>query len=306
MGIEKFKIKGRHSIDLACIKITEKKSPKAIVQIFHGMAEYKERYIPFMEFLAKNGYAVYAHDHRKHGESIASENGYGIMLKEDVWSDYIDDAYFVSRKIMKDYPGVPIYVLGHSMGSIIARGYLGEYPLVAKKAIIMGTLPPYTLTKALAPITIATLLKLVTAKTKRSQFLANLLNKPMQPKYQIPRTNLDWLSRDNEVVDKYIADPLCGYAYTPQFYIEFFKGIVAVNKSNFIVKTKDIPMLFISGEADPVGGMGRGVKDVFDQFSGHGFNYLKLELIPEAKHEVLNELEKLETYQFILNWLNLE
>ena len=302
MEVMEFKIKGRHSLELACIKVLPKKEAKAVVQIFHGMGEKKERYIPFMKFLAENGYAVFIHDHRKHGASVFNEGEHGIWTKEDTWHDVIDDAYFVSRKILKEFPGKEIYVLGHSMGSIIARGFLSEYPLIAKKAIIMGTLPPYTLTKALAPMILARILRLFSSSTKRSSFLGNLMNKGLQPKYGMPRTEFDWLTHDN--VDAYIADPLCGYSYTPQFYLEFFKGIVACNKSATISNTKHIPILFISGADDPVGDKGEGVKLVHRQFNGHGYTQLTLKIIEEAKHEVLNETNKIETYQFILNWLD--
>ena len=304
METERFKIKGRHSLDLDCIKVAPKKAPKAIIQIFHGMGEHKERYLPFMEYLAQDGYAVYCHDHRNHGQSVRNETAVGVFLKEDLFTDMVDDAYFLSRKILKDYPGKDIYILGHSMGSIIARYYLGEYPLVAKKAILMGTLPGYSLTKALPMLLAASVLKLFTSKTKPSEFLAEKANKGLQPEFGIPRTKFDWLSREVEVVDAYINDPLCGYAYTPQFYIQFGKGLVTINKSSFISKTKDIPILFISGEADPVGEMGKGVTDIFRQFSGHGYTQLTLKLIPEAKHEILNETDRLTTYEIIKDWLN--
>lgn len=303
MEVVQLKVKGRHSLDLACIKVVPKKEPKAIIQFFHGVGEHKERYIPFMDFLAENGYACYMHDHRKHGGSVFNEGEQGIWTKEDTWHDIIDDAYFVSRQIMKDFPGKEIYILGHSMGSIVARSFLGEYPLVAKKAIIMGTLPPMKMSAGFAPIMMARVLRLFN-KTKHSMFLANLMNKRMQPKFGMPRTEFDWLTRDESIVDAYIEDPLCGHPYTPQFYLEFFKAIIKVNKSSFISETKHIPILFIAGDADPVGEMGDGVKEVHRLFSGHGYTQLTLELVPEARHEILNELDKLTTYQFILNWLN--
>ncbi len=304
MEVMDFKIKGRHSIELSCLKVLPKKEPKAVVQIFHGMGEHKERYIPFIEYLAENGYAVYVHDHRKHGASVFNEGEHGIWMKEDTWHDVIDDAYFVSRRVMKDLPGKQIYILGHSMGSIIARGFLGEYPLVAKKAIIMGTLPPMKLTGAIVPIVLARFLKVFTSNTKRSNFLGNMMNKMVQPKHGMPRTEFDWICSDDEVVDKYIEDPLCGYAYTPQFYHQFFKGIVNCNKSNFISQTKHIPILFISGDTDPVGNNGEGVKEVHRQYTGHGYTQLTLELVSNTKHEILNETNKLTTFEFIKNWLD--
>ena len=303
MSVEKFVVKGKHSLDLACIKIVPKKEPKGIIQIFHGMGEYKDRYIHFMEYLAEQGYAVYAHDHRKHGESLTAEGKQGIWLKEDRFDDVIDDCYFVTRKILRDYPGGKICIFGHSMGSIIARAYLSRYALVPKAAVIMGTLPPMKMTKAFLPLMIARVIGLFSGSEKRSNFLANTLNKPMLKNYEEPRTNLDWLSRDEELVDSYIADPLCGYAYTAQFYKEFFKMIVEVNKSDFILETKDIPMLFISGKADPVGNNGEGIEDIFRTFNGHGFTQLTLKLIEDARHEVLNETDKLSTYEIIGEWL---
>ena len=304
MEVVDFKVKGKHNLQLACIKVLPKKEPKAVIQIFHGMGEHKSRYIPFMEFLAQNGYAVYAHDHRKHGESVENEDDYGIFLKTDIWDDVIDDCYFVSRKIMKDNPGIPIVVLGHSMGSIIARGFLSKYATVPNAGIIMGTLPPYSLTKALAPIVLSNIIKFFSSGTKRSQFLGELLNKPMQPKYGMPRTPFDWLSKDNEIVDKYIEDKLCGYAYTPQFYTQFFKGIVEVNKSNQISLMKDIPLLLISGNDDPVGEKGVGVQEVYRLLNGHGLTQLTIKLIEEGRHEILNETDRLTTYEYILDWVN--
>ncbi len=303
MEVLEFKVKGKHSLELACIKILPKKSPKGIIQIFHGMGEYKDRYIPFMTYMAEHGYAMYAHDHRKHGASILGEDDYGIFLPNDKWDDVIDDCYFVSRQILKDFPGKPITVLGHSMGSIIARAFLGKYATVAKAAIIMGTLPPFKMTDAFAPLTLAKFLRLFTSKSKRSLFMAKKFNEPMQAKYRMPRTEFDWLSTDNDIVDKYIADPLCGFAYTPQFYIEFLRGLVEVNKSNMISETRDIPILFISGDADPVGNKGEGVKDVYQLFNGHGFSELTLKLVEEANHEILNETDKLTTYKYLLDWI---
>lgn len=303
MEVVEFTIKGRHSIDLSVIKVEPKKAPKAVIQIFHGMGEYKERYIPFMEYLAENGYAVYAHDHRKHGKSLKGEADYGIFTKEDTWHDVIDDAYFVSRRIMKDFPGKEIYVMGHSMGSVIARGFLGEYPLVAKKAVIMGTPPYYTVTNAFHSVALAGFLKLV-APNKRSNLIANLLNKSMRRKDRENRTDFDWICSDEEVVDAYINDPLCGFAYTPKFYSEFFKAIINVSRSNFISLTKHIPILIISGDADPVGSNGQGPKDIYDQFTGHGYTQLTLELVKGAHHELLNEPDKLTTFEFIKNWFD--
>lgn len=303
MEVNRFSVKGKHNLELKCISVKPKKEPKALVQIFHGMAEYKDRYIPFMEYLAENGYAVYAHDHRKHGESIQEEGEYGIWTKEDRFSDVIDDCNFVTRKILKEYPGKKLIVLGHSMGSIIARMFISRYALIPSAAIIMGTLPVYTPAKGFAPVALAKTIRLFKGSKKRSDFLATQLNNPCIKDYENPRTPLDWLATDEALVDAYIADPLCGYPYTPQFYVEFFKAIVEVNKESVISLTKDMPMLFISGQEDPVGEKGKGVEQVVKYYKGFGYTSVDLHLVEGGRHEILNEVSKNETYKFILNWV---
>lgn len=306
MAVQTFSVVGKHNLELKGIMVKPKKEPKAIIQIFHGMAEHKERYIEFMEFLAKNGYAVYAHDHRKHGESISEEEGYGIFTKEDRFSDVIDDCNKVTKKIIKDYPGKKIVIMGHSMGSIIARYYISRYALVPSAAIIMGTLPIYTSMSGFAPISLAKTIKLFTSSKRRSNFLAKVLNDPCIKPIENPRTDLDWLSHDTNTVDEYIANPLCGYAYTPQFYVEFLKTIVEVNKEKVVTSTKDMPMLFISGDQDPVGNNGEGVSDVVNYYKGCGYSQITKILIENGRHEILNETDKYDTYDKILAWLTKE
>ena len=302
MAVETFELKGKNNVVLKGIKVIPKKEPKAILQIFHGMGEHKSRYIPFMEFMAEHGYACYAHDHRKQGESITLDEGYGIFESNDRWDDVLDDAYFVTRKILKDYPGKKLIIMGHSMGSVIAREFIAKNPLVPHATIIMGTVPPYTALKAFVPKLLANIIYFFTPRKKRSQFLANVLNKPLIAGYTEPRTKFDWITSDEAIVDAYVADPLCGYAYTPKFYAEFIGALVRINNSSLIMRTKDKPILFISGKEDPVGAFGEGVEDVYRMYNGHGYTQIKLMLIENARHEVLNELNKEDTYEKILDW----
>lgn len=302
MAFETFQVQGKGGVTLQGVRTLPKKSPKAILQIFHGMGEHKNRYIPFMEFMSANGYACYAHDHRKHGESITIEEGYGLFEPDDRWDDVLDDCYLVTRKILKDYPGTKIIILGHSMGSIIARGFIARNSLIPHASIIMGTLPPFTSRKAFAPRLLAGVINVFSGKHKRSNFLAQTLNKPLLKGIENPNTDFDWISKDEEIVKQYDEDPLCGYAYTARFYSEFFRAIVAVNKSELILRTKDNPILFISGDQDPVGENGEGVKEIYNKYSGHGFTQLDLQIVEGARHEVLNEINREETYQYLLKW----
>jgi len=302
MAIVKFKLRGKKGLELSCFKIVPEEV-KGVMHILHGMGEHKGRYENFAKFMAKNSYAVYVHDHRKHGESVTDPSQVGIFTKEDTWDDVIDDVNFVNRQIKKDFPDLPIITLGHSMGSIIARKFLSKYNNSTTIGIIMGTLPPMSLGKAIAPIILANVLSLFTKNDKRSEFLSNKLNEPLLADFEPRRTKFDWLTTNEKIVDKYIEDPLCGYSYNPKFYKEFFKAIVDTNKSDVVYQTKDIPLLFIGGKNDPVGEKGIGVRQTRELYSGHGLLDLTIKIVDDARHEVLNEKNKKETYDYILDWI---
>jgi len=303
MPYETFQVQGKRGCTLKGIRTLPKKHPKAIIQIFHGMGEHKFRYLPFMEFMSQKGYACYAHDHRKHGESVTVEDGYGLFERNDRWDDVLDDAYFVTRKILKDYPGSKIIILGHSMGSVIAQTYVANNALIPHAAIFMGALAPMSTGKTLAPRLMAKLMGLFKRKHSRSDFLAKVVNKPLIASFgDSPRTPFEWLSHDEAIVDAYVEDPMCGYAYTPKFYAEFIKGISVATSTRTIGKMKDNPILFISGAEDPVGLYGEGVEEIYSRYSGHGFTQLTKKIIEGARHEVLNETSKLETFDYLLKW----
>ncbi len=304
MEVIRFELVRKNEIKLSCFQIVPEGETKGVVHILHGMGEHKERYLHFAKFLAKNSYAVYAHDHRKHGESVKDESEVGIFTKSDKWSDIIDDCNFVNRKIRKDFPNHKIITLGHSMGSVIARKYISEYPYTTDLAIIMGTLPPMGFGKVILPLVVTSVMSFFNPKNNRSLFLGKFLNDPLIKHLEPRRTDFDWITTDEKIVDKYVEDPLCGYSYSTKFYKEFFKGILSVNKSETVFKTKEMPLLFISGKEDPVGEFGNGVKATRELYSGHGFLDLTLEIIAGDRHEVLNETNKINTYEFILDWIN--
>ena len=303
MGIEEFVVKGKNDLDLSCFKILPEGEIKGVVQIFHGMGDHKERYHPFAKFLAKNGIAVYAHDHRKHGKSVSNPEEVGIFTKEDTWEDVLLDCNFVNRRIQKDLPDVPIIILGQSMGSIIARKYISNYESVPKMAILMGTLPPIGMGRAWVPLFLNSVIGLF-KKDKRLPFIAKILNDPLNKSFTIKRTKFDWLCNDIRIVDKYIDDPLCGFAYSKRFYKEFLNAMMDVNKSDVILETNDIPLLFISGKDDPVGDFGDGVKKVRELYSGHGYTQLTHKLIEDTRHEILCEKGKNDTFRYMLEWIN--
>lgn len=300
MALKRFVVEGKFGSELHAFSIIPEGDVKASIVIFHGMGEHKERYVGFAKWMAKQGFAVFCYDHRKHGESIGELDTVGIFTDGDRWEYVIDDAHFIVKTAREQVPTAPIVILGHSMGSIIARRYISKYSALPKAAIIMGTLPIQTNFSIFAPLMLAKIVRLF-KKDKPSPYLANLLNSRLEKEED--RTIYDWLTRDEKVVDEYIEDPLCGYPYSASFYIEFFKGMVFANKSEIISETRSIPLLFISGKEDPVGGFGQGVTDVYQLYNGHGYIDLTLKLIPENRHEVLNELKKNETYKYLVEWI---
>jgi alpha-beta hydrolase superfamily lysophospholipase len=305
MKIEEFSLKGKNDLELSCFKIIPDKDILGVIQVFHGMGEHKNRYHYFAKQMAKNGFAVYAHDHRKHGLSVRSKEEVGIFIKEDTWENVIEDCNIVSETIQKELPNIPVIIMGHSMGSVIARKYISTYASVPKMAIIMGTLPPISMGRAWLPLLLTNIVGFF-KRDKRIPFIAKLLNDPLNKNIKDLRTKFDWLTNNPKEVDKYIKDPLCGYAYSKGFYKEFFNTMIDINKTETIVKTKDIPLLFISGKDDPVGDYGEGVLKVKELYSENGYNKSTINLVEGNRHEIINEFKKLDTCKYIVDWINKE
>ena len=167
----------------------------------------------------------------------------------------------------------------------------------------MGSLPPMAKSRMLPPLLIASFLSLFNKNNNPSPFMGKLFNDPLIKDFEPQRTKFDWLTHDERVVDKYVEDPLCGYDYSPRFYIQFIKGLLDINKSDTIFEGNGIPLLFISGKEDPVGEYGEGVRRMRELYSGHGFLDLTLKIIDNERHEILNEKGKAATYKFIIDWI---
>ena len=302
MKAKRFFIEGKHGVPLHCLTVFPEGEVKAVVVILHGIAEHKERYLDYMKWMAAEGYAMFAYDHRKHGKSLREDEKLGIFSADDKWEYVIDDVHYVVKDARKKMPGRDIIILGHSMGSIIARRYAAKYSQVPKAVVLVGTLPILNRSETFGPLFMARVCNII-RKNSPSTLIAKAINKPMLASYEEPRTPLDWLSKDEKVIDKYLEDPLSGFAYNARFYIEFFKSVRKVNKTENISDTRNIPILFIAGKDDPIGEFGVGVEDVYKLYMGHGFFEVRLKLIPDNRHEILNEPEKLETYKIIAEWL---
>ena len=276
--------------------------PRFILQLVHGMVEYIDRYDAFASFLAANDIAVIGHDHLGHGKSITDESKLGFFAEKEGYRIVIDDMHAVTEEGKKRFPGVKNYILGHSMGSFMVRRFLAVYPKDVDGAIIMGT---GYIPAGLAGVgkTMSKVVKGTRGGFHQSKLLTNLAlgsnNKPFEP----ARTPCDWLSRNKQNVDKYMADPLCGFMFTASAYADFFTVIQKIAKLEDYDKIpRDLPLLLTSGELDPVGGKD-AVEKLAADYEKLGFTDVTVQLYPEDRHEILNEVDRDKVYADILAWL---
>ena len=271
--------------------------PRAIVQILHGMAEHIDRYGRMAKALNKAGFLVCGRDHRGHGPKAEL---LGYFADENGWDVILNDAHEVSLDIKKQYPSVPFFLLGHSMGSFLAREYALRYGAELDGLILSGT---GFYDKALCKS--GKLMASLAPAKKPANLVNNIAfagnNKPFAP----GRTGFEWLSRDEKEVDKYVADPLCGFCFTGRAFADFFGGLTALtDESRLKAMPSGLPVYFMSGDHDPVGQMGKGVNQVADQFRRSGMQNITVKLYRDARHELFNELNRDEVTADLIAWLN--
>ena len=243
---------------------------RAVLQLSHGMVEFIDRYKPLAEYLAGRGILVTGHDHLGHGGSIRSKDDYGYFAEPDGNRAVLADLHAMTVRTKELYPDVPYFLLGHSMGSFYARQYLCEYGRELDGAIIMGT--------------------------------------GFQPKALVQfakgRTTHDWLNRDAAEVDKYLADERCTFTFTLNAYYSMFSGILRLHDPAFLAQMpKDLPLLFLAGDADPVGEQGKGVRRAIQSLESVGVQNIESKFYPGARHELLVETNHQEVFQDIGDWL---
>ncbi|MBQ6116573.1 MAG: lysophospholipase [Oscillospiraceae bacterium] len=275
-----------------------------VLQIAHGVAEHIARYDHFARFLNEQGVAVVGNDHLGHGKSIAPGATPIYFGDGNTWDTVVDDLYTLHLRIKDKFPGVPLFLMGHSMGSFLARTYLIRYPGTVQAAIIMGTgwQPEIMLTGGL---TMAGTIARRSGESATSDVVTNLAFGSYNKAFAPNRTPVDWLSVDTDNVDRYIADPLCGLPATVGLFRQMLTGIRFNQRPDNLRKMdKDMPILFISGEQDPVGGMMKGVVRSRDAFLAVGVKDVTLLSYAGLRHEILNEKAQQQTvYNDIWSWL---
>ena len=283
-------------------KWTPEGEPKAVLQIVHGIAEFVERYDAFANYLTNLGFVVVAEDHMGHGQSI---NGDGIQgYFHGGWFRAVADTYQLLQDTRKEYPELPYILFGHSMGSFMARTILCKYPDSGiSGAVICGTgwQPTFA---------IPALLKVVggickkTGETNPNEKLQGMVFGSYNKKVEHPRTPFDWLTRDKEIVDAYIAHPLCGFTASCGLLRDMMGGIYYVQQpKNLALMRKDLPVFFIAGKEDPVGPYGKGVETCADAFRKAGMTNVSVRIYPLCRHEILNEINREEVYEDVAQWI---
>ncbi|MGZ7147862.1 alpha/beta hydrolase [Bacillus sp. BC08] len=277
--------------------------PRGVIQIAHGMTEHAGVYTDFIAALLEAGYGVYAHDHKGHGKTVKREEDYGHFEPNVGWSKAVSDVIFVSETIRKEQT-CPLFLLGHSMGSFLSRRAVQLKGELYDGFLISGTGGNPGILGSIGHKVATIEMKLRGEKTK-SPMLNFLSFGNFNSHFKPNRTKFDWLSSDNSQVDKYIADPLCGFICTTSFYRELFSGVLEVNKLEEFKKTpKNLPIHIFSGDRDPVGDMGKGVKEVYENYKKCGVKDVTLRLYENGRHEMFHEVNRDEVFQDLISWLD--
>jgi alpha-beta hydrolase superfamily lysophospholipase len=278
-------------------------TPRAILQLAHGMAEHIERYDEFARFLIQNGIVVVGNDHRGHGHTGERAGNFGYFADENGFERVVDDLYEINQRITKEYPNVPIFLMGHSMGSFLSRRYIQKYANTIKGVILSGTGGSSGLAGKVG--------KLIAKREMRKngpKMPSPLLNRLSFGQFNkgidSPKSEFDWLTRESVEVEKYINDPFCGFVCSSSFFYDLLTGLEKIHEENAIQWIpKDLPMFIFSGENDPVGGKTKAVLKVIDQYKRNGIRNIESLFFKEGRHEMLNESNKQDVYEAVYKWI---
>ena len=288
-------------LELSLLWLEPETEPKGILQISHGMSEYKERYLPFMEYLAKRGYICAIHDHRGHGKSVKYKSDLGYMYggKEVA---LVEDLHQVTSWLKERYPGLPLYLLGHSMGSLIARNYLKRYDFELEKLILTG--PPCENGAADVGLFLSRIEKRFRGAHHKSKLLEVMAFGPYALKFKEEKSRSSWVCSDKEVVKDYDASEYCGFTFSA----DAFESLMLLMKGTYSKKgwnlmKPELPILFLAGAEDPCAGGGRKFVKELQFMKAVGYRKVTGKMYPKMRHEILNETKKEMVYENIYQYL---
>jgi len=299
MNYSNFNFQGYNKFDLVGYS-WQCENPKAVLIIIHGMSEYAARYDHFATYLTEQGITVYSSDLRGHGKTAEIVDNVGIFAMENGWEKVIQDQRALISYIQSQ-TDLPVFILGHSMGSFVARSisFSGENRI--KGYIFSATAgDPGFLGRAGKLIASAN--SRWVGKKNRSKLLDKLAFGDFNKKIENPKTKKDWLTRDEEVVDRYINDPFCMQIFMSQFFTDLLEGIISINYPANVKRMVKVPYLLFAGTMDPVGDYGKGVQKIYQMMLSNN-HQVEMKLYEGGRHEMLNETNKEEVYQDVLGWI---
>lgn len=270
---------------------------KGIIQFSHGMAEHKERYYPLMRYLSDNGYICIIHDHRGHGKSIKSNNDLGYFYTKNI-NYIIDDLYNVTCYAKNKFNNSNVYLFSHSMGTLVARGYIQKYDNQINKLILCGA--PTKNSLDIIGLSLAYISSIFN-NHKKDNFLDYLTFNSFNKNYNYKNA---WLSKNKDNVINYNNDNLCGFTFTTNGFINLYKlQINAFKKRLYNCKNKDLNIFMIAGENDPVIGNINLFNDLKQFLLNIGYKNIESKLYKDLRHEIINEKNNKLIYQDILNFI---
>lgn len=277
--------------------------PKAVVQIVHGISEYIDRYTAVARFLAYHGFVVVGCDHLGHGRTALSSEEYGFFAEENGWHTVSADVHRLRVLMGEKYPDLPYFMLGHSMGSFLARTYLIDWPGTLTGCVLSGTgqESPALIS---AGRSIANLVCKTSGPRTHSKLIEQLAFGTYNKQFAPARTRADWISRDEDVVNAYVADPLCSFMPSAGMFRDMMDGLRYIaDKSNLNKMDPTTPIYLFSGDRDPVGKNGAAVQKVACFFQKAQCKDVAVRLYPNGRHEMLNEINQEEVFADLLEWL---
>ncbi len=288
-------------LPLSVAVFTPENEVKGIVQLSHGMAEHKERYYGFMEFLADRGYACIINDHRGHGQSVRDKNDLGYFY-DDTANYIVDDLHQLTEYMKQRFPSKPVCLFGHSMGSLVVRKYIKKYDSDITKLVVCGS--PSRNPMVGAALALVKIQKAFKGERYRSNMIQNLAFGSYNKNIKNPVSENAWLSEDRNNVTAYEKDELCGFVFTLNGFRNLFLLVKEVYSTDgWAMKNKNLPVLFIAGADDPVIVGEKEWKQSQDFLKGRGYTNVKGKLYEGKRHEILNEGIKSQVYQDVLDFI---
>ena len=270
------------------------------IVIFHGMAEHHGRYLDFIQTLTNEGFDVYTYDHRGHGTDKKLDE-LGFVTKKNGATLLVSDALTVCNYVKENGRSKKLALFGHSMGSMVLRCLMQTFDSMDCAIVCSSTMPPVAVSKF--GTFIGTIVCVFRGADKRSPFLQKAMFEGKAYTSLCTRTSCDWLTRNNTIVGKYIDDPYCGFLCTASFYRDLTVLAARSATKRLIAKTRrNLPILFLTGTKDPVGGCGTQIPKLHQLYNSLGFEHAEIKLYPEARHELLNETNYEEIYDDIITY----